>query len=149
MKSHLFTVSPSYFPGKVKGLYDAQAPMCPVCQAILLPGELQEHMEQELTKLTQLQIRYLVTNDHCLFSLHSHYNSVNLLYLPLSLFNIMPPSGFIFENHVFKSPFELFSFFQLFTSFHLSICHFLPVLRHRLSILFSFQGIINVERFSS
>ncbi|XP_042273199.1 E3 ubiquitin-protein ligase RNF220 isoform X3 [Thunnus maccoyii] len=41
---------------KVKGLYDAQAPVCPVCQAILRPGELQEHMEQELTKLAQLQI---------------------------------------------------------------------------------------------
>ncbi|KAM7409844.1 hypothetical protein PAMA_001375 [Pampus argenteus] len=42
--------------GKVKGLYDAQAPACPVCQAILRPGELQEHMEQELTKLAQIQI---------------------------------------------------------------------------------------------
>ncbi|XP_040896601.1 E3 ubiquitin-protein ligase RNF220 [Toxotes jaculatrix] len=41
---------------KVKGLYDAQTPMCPVCQAILRPGELQEHMEQELAKLAQLQI---------------------------------------------------------------------------------------------
>ncbi|XP_034438460.1 E3 ubiquitin-protein ligase RNF220 isoform X1 [Hippoglossus hippoglossus] len=41
---------------KVKGLYDAQAPMCPVCQTVLRPCELQEHMEQELTKLAQLQI---------------------------------------------------------------------------------------------
>ncbi|XP_028443797.1 E3 ubiquitin-protein ligase RNF220 isoform X3 [Perca flavescens] len=41
---------------KVKGLYDAQAPVCPVCQSILRPGELQEHMEQELTKLAQIQI---------------------------------------------------------------------------------------------
>ncbi|XP_061594309.1 E3 ubiquitin-protein ligase RNF220 [Cololabis saira] len=41
---------------KVKGLYDTQAPVCPVCQAVLRPGELQDHMEQELTKLTQLQI---------------------------------------------------------------------------------------------
>ncbi|XP_076582795.1 E3 ubiquitin-protein ligase RNF220 [Chaetodon auriga] len=41
---------------KVKGLYDAQAPMCPVCQAVLRPGELQDHMEQELTKLAHLQI---------------------------------------------------------------------------------------------
>ncbi|XP_069006043.1 E3 ubiquitin-protein ligase RNF220 [Embiotoca jacksoni] len=41
---------------KVKGLYDAQAPVCPVCQAILRPGELLEHMEQELTKLAQLKI---------------------------------------------------------------------------------------------
>uniref|UniRef100_A0A3Q4HK00 Ring finger protein 220b n=1 Tax=Neolamprologus brichardi TaxID=32507 RepID=A0A3Q4HK00_NEOBR len=42
--------------GKVKGLYDAQAPACPVCKAVLRPGELQEHMEQELAKLAQLQI---------------------------------------------------------------------------------------------
>lgn len=46
------------FAGKVKGLYDAQAPACPVCKAVLRPGELQEHMEQELAKLAQLQIRY-------------------------------------------------------------------------------------------
>ncbi|KAK2835497.1 hypothetical protein Q5P01_015981 [Channa striata] len=50
---------------KVKGLYDAQTPMCPVCQAILRPGELQEHMEQELAKLAQLQISATpVQNDH-------------------------------------------------------------------------------------
>ncbi|KAM9386064.1 E3 ubiquitin-protein ligase RNF220 [Pholidichthys leucotaenia] len=41
---------------KMKGLYDAQAPMCPVCQMVLRPGELQEHMEQELSKLAQLEI---------------------------------------------------------------------------------------------
>ncbi|XP_058494524.1 E3 ubiquitin-protein ligase RNF220 isoform X2 [Solea solea] len=41
---------------RVKGLYDAQAPMCPVCHTILRPGELQDHMEQELTKVAQLQI---------------------------------------------------------------------------------------------
>ncbi|XP_041862464.1 E3 ubiquitin-protein ligase RNF220 isoform X3 [Melanotaenia boesemani] len=41
---------------KVKGLYDTQSPVCPVCQAIMRPGELQEHMEQELAKLAQLQI---------------------------------------------------------------------------------------------
>ena len=52
------TFLPSIYPGKVKGLYDTQAPVCPVCQAILQPGELQEHMEQELAKLAQLQIRY-------------------------------------------------------------------------------------------
>uniref|UniRef100_A0A3B5BI25 Ring finger protein 220b n=1 Tax=Stegastes partitus TaxID=144197 RepID=A0A3B5BI25_9TELE len=44
---------------KVKALYDAQAPVCPVCQAMLRPGELQEHMEQELTKLAQLHITFL------------------------------------------------------------------------------------------
>ncbi|XP_007552814.1 E3 ubiquitin-protein ligase RNF220 isoform X2 [Poecilia formosa] len=41
---------------KLKGLYDTQAPVCPVCQAVLRPGELQDHMEQELSKLAQLQI---------------------------------------------------------------------------------------------
>ncbi|XP_044055740.1 E3 ubiquitin-protein ligase RNF220 isoform X1 [Siniperca chuatsi] len=51
---------------KVKGLYDAQAPACPVCQAILQPGELQEHMEQELTKLAQLQISGTPEQHDCL-----------------------------------------------------------------------------------
>ncbi|XP_047443473.1 E3 ubiquitin-protein ligase RNF220-like isoform X2 [Mugil cephalus] len=52
---------------KLKGLYDAQAPVCPVCQAILRPGELQEHMQQELSKLTQLQISATpVHHDHLL-----------------------------------------------------------------------------------
>ncbi|XP_068599408.1 E3 ubiquitin-protein ligase RNF220 [Brachionichthys hirsutus] len=41
---------------KLKCLYDAQAPVCPVCHTILRPGELQDHMEQELTKLAQIQI---------------------------------------------------------------------------------------------
>ncbi|KAJ4921217.1 hypothetical protein JOQ06_019475, partial [Pogonophryne albipinna] len=41
---------------KVKALYDAQAPMCPVCQAVLRPADLQEHMQQELTKLAHTQI---------------------------------------------------------------------------------------------
>ncbi|KAM4548225.1 E3 ubiquitin-protein ligase RNF220 [Odontesthes bonariensis] len=50
---------------KVKGLYDTQTPVCPVCQAILTPGELQEHMEQELAKLAQLQISSTsVQHDH-------------------------------------------------------------------------------------
>lgn len=96
----LLTPSLSYYPGKVKGLYDAQAPACPVCQAVLRPGELQEHMEQELTKLAQLQIRY---HNQSTNVLHSCYNSVHLL--PLSLFNIMAPSGFIVENHVLTSSF--------------------------------------------
>ncbi|KAM3838937.1 LOW QUALITY PROTEIN: E3 ubiquitin-protein ligase RNF220 [Vipera latastei] len=38
-------------------LFDSQAPICPICQVLLRPGELQEHMEQELEKLTQLNIR--------------------------------------------------------------------------------------------
>ncbi|XP_077079044.1 E3 ubiquitin-protein ligase RNF220 isoform X1 [Siphateles boraxobius] len=39
---------------KVKGLYDTQTPMCPICHAVLRPGELQEHMEQEMERLMQL-----------------------------------------------------------------------------------------------
>ncbi|XP_072129754.1 E3 ubiquitin-protein ligase RNF220a isoform X4 [Mobula birostris] len=34
-------------------LYDTQAPICPICQVLLRPSELQDHMEQELEKLTQ------------------------------------------------------------------------------------------------
>ncbi|XP_009557228.1 E3 ubiquitin-protein ligase RNF220 isoform X3 [Cuculus canorus] len=37
-------------------LFDSQAPICPICQVLLRPGEMQEHMEQELEKLTQLNI---------------------------------------------------------------------------------------------
>ncbi|XP_075791924.1 E3 ubiquitin-protein ligase RNF220 isoform X3 [Pelodiscus sinensis] len=37
-------------------LFDSQAPICPICQVLLRPGELQEHMEQELEKLAQLNI---------------------------------------------------------------------------------------------
>uniref|UniRef100_A0A3Q3H355 Ring finger protein 220b n=1 Tax=Kryptolebias marmoratus TaxID=37003 RepID=A0A3Q3H355_KRYMA len=50
---------------KLKSLYDSQTPVCPVCQAILRPGELQDHMEQELAKLAQLQISMTpVQHDH-------------------------------------------------------------------------------------
>ncbi|KAG8436995.1 hypothetical protein GDO86_007906 [Hymenochirus boettgeri] len=41
---------------KKVALFDSQAPICPICQILLRPGELQEHMEQELDKLTQLNI---------------------------------------------------------------------------------------------
>ncbi|KAK9970841.1 hypothetical protein ABG768_026747 [Culter alburnus] len=41
-------------PSKIKGLYDTQTPMCPICHAVLRPGELQEHMEQEMEHLMQL-----------------------------------------------------------------------------------------------
>ncbi|XP_067893118.1 E3 ubiquitin-protein ligase RNF220a isoform X5 [Heterodontus francisci] len=34
-------------------LYDTQAPICPICQVLLRPSELQDHMEQELEKLSQ------------------------------------------------------------------------------------------------
>ncbi|XP_051525731.1 E3 ubiquitin-protein ligase RNF220-like isoform X2 [Myxocyprinus asiaticus] len=39
---------------KVKGLYDTQTPVCPICQTVLRPGELQEHMEQEMERLVQM-----------------------------------------------------------------------------------------------
>ncbi|KAI7798031.1 putative E3 ubiquitin-protein ligase RNF220 [Triplophysa rosa] len=39
---------------KVKSVYDAQTPMCPICQTVLRPRELQEHMEQEMERLMQL-----------------------------------------------------------------------------------------------
>ncbi|XP_069498427.1 E3 ubiquitin-protein ligase RNF220 isoform X5 [Ambystoma mexicanum] len=43
--------------GKKKvALFDSQAPICPICQVLLRPGELQEHMEQEMDKLIQLNI---------------------------------------------------------------------------------------------
>ncbi|KAM4721901.1 E3 ubiquitin-protein ligase RNF220 isoform 2-T2 [Rhinophrynus dorsalis] len=41
---------------KKVALFDSQAPICPICQVLLRPGELAEHMEQELDKLTQLNI---------------------------------------------------------------------------------------------
>ncbi|KAI2661791.1 E3 ubiquitin-protein ligase RNF220 [Labeo rohita] len=50
----LFCVNPPVSPGKVKALYDTQTPMCPICHAVLRPGELQEHMEQEMERLMQL-----------------------------------------------------------------------------------------------
>ncbi|XP_060787463.1 E3 ubiquitin-protein ligase RNF220a isoform X6 [Neoarius graeffei] len=41
---------------KKVSLYDSQAPICPICQVLLRPGELQEHMEQEMERLTHLHI---------------------------------------------------------------------------------------------
>ncbi|XP_066454094.1 E3 ubiquitin-protein ligase RNF220 isoform X1 [Eleutherodactylus coqui] len=41
---------------KKVALFDSQAPICPICQVLLRPGELQEHMEQELEKLLQVNI---------------------------------------------------------------------------------------------
>lgn len=86
------------FAGKVKGLYDAQAPACPVCKAVLRPGELQEHMEQELAKLAQLQIRY-------------HAHALRIL-------------CFISQQRTFPSYHRLKSLHYL----RLSVCHFLAVL---------------------
>ncbi|XP_063283789.1 E3 ubiquitin-protein ligase RNF220 isoform X3 [Pelobates fuscus] len=41
---------------KKVALFDSQAPICPICQVLLRPGDLQEHMEQELEKLPQLNM---------------------------------------------------------------------------------------------
>uniref|UniRef100_A0A3Q3QK21 E3 ubiquitin-protein ligase RNF220 n=1 Tax=Monopterus albus TaxID=43700 RepID=A0A3Q3QK21_MONAL len=35
-------------------LYDSQAPVCPICQVLLRPGELQEHMETEIERLATI-----------------------------------------------------------------------------------------------
>lgn len=46
-------------PGKKKmSLYDSQAPVCPICQVLLRPGELQEHMETEIERLAAVCFRY-------------------------------------------------------------------------------------------
>ncbi|XP_060039870.1 E3 ubiquitin-protein ligase RNF220-like [Erinaceus europaeus] len=45
---------PSSGKKKAVTLFDSQAPICPICQVLLRPSELQEHMEQELEQLAQL-----------------------------------------------------------------------------------------------
>ncbi|GCC26946.1 hypothetical protein chiPu_0005366 [Chiloscyllium punctatum] len=50
--------------GKKKAtLYDTQAPICPICQVLLRPNELQDHMEQELEKLTQNTCKHSMLKD--------------------------------------------------------------------------------------
>ncbi|XP_048457980.1 E3 ubiquitin-protein ligase RNF220a isoform X1 [Rhincodon typus] len=44
-------------------LYDTQAPICPICQVLLRPNELQDHMEQELEKLTQSTCKHSMLKD--------------------------------------------------------------------------------------
>ncbi|KAM3866139.1 E3 ubiquitin-protein ligase RNF220a [Diretmus argenteus] len=39
---------------KKMSLYDSQAPICPICQVLLRPGELQEHMETEIERLATM-----------------------------------------------------------------------------------------------
>ncbi|KAM4605788.1 LOW QUALITY PROTEIN: E3 ubiquitin-protein ligase RNF220a [Polymixia lowei] len=39
---------------KKMSLYDSQAPVCPICQVLLRPGELQEHMETEIERLANM-----------------------------------------------------------------------------------------------
>uniref|UniRef100_A0A8C9SC99 E3 ubiquitin-protein ligase RNF220 n=1 Tax=Scleropages formosus TaxID=113540 RepID=A0A8C9SC99_SCLFO len=41
---------------KKVSLYDNQAPICPICQVLLRPGELQDHMEQEMDRLTHMHL---------------------------------------------------------------------------------------------
>ncbi|XP_035279543.1 E3 ubiquitin-protein ligase RNF220a isoform X3 [Anguilla anguilla] len=41
---------------KKPSLYDSQAPVCPICQVVLRPGELQDHMEQEMERLTHMHL---------------------------------------------------------------------------------------------
>ncbi|CAF97736.1 unnamed protein product [Tetraodon nigroviridis] len=40
-------------------LYDSQAPICPICQVLLRPGELQEHMETEIERLANICVSLL------------------------------------------------------------------------------------------
>ncbi|XP_074506389.1 E3 ubiquitin-protein ligase RNF220a isoform X8 [Sebastes fasciatus] len=39
---------------KKMSMYDSQAPICPICQVLLRPGELQEHMETEIERLAAI-----------------------------------------------------------------------------------------------
>ncbi|XP_035025813.1 E3 ubiquitin-protein ligase RNF220a isoform X5 [Hippoglossus stenolepis] len=41
----------STYGKKKMSMYDSQAPICPICQVLLRPGELQEHMETEIDRL--------------------------------------------------------------------------------------------------
>ncbi|XP_051950262.1 E3 ubiquitin-protein ligase RNF220-like [Xyrauchen texanus] len=55
-------------PCKVKGLYDTQTPVCPICQTVLRPGDLQEHMEQEMERLIQMHHSQGPAQKECLAS---------------------------------------------------------------------------------
>uniref|UniRef100_H2R1K7 E3 ubiquitin-protein ligase RNF220 n=1 Tax=Pan troglodytes TaxID=9598 RepID=H2R1K7_PANTR len=52
--TRLSVLLPSLGKKKAAALFDSQAPICPICQVLLRPSELQEHMEQELEQLAQL-----------------------------------------------------------------------------------------------
>ncbi|XP_078120893.1 E3 ubiquitin-protein ligase RNF220a isoform X7 [Sander vitreus] len=53
--SHIFKHYLKPHDGKKKmSLYDSQAPICPICQVLLRPGELQEHMETEIERLAAI-----------------------------------------------------------------------------------------------
>lgn len=54
----MFVLLPILSPGKKKmSLYDSQAPVCPICQVLLRPGELQEHMDTEIERLASVCLR--------------------------------------------------------------------------------------------
>ncbi|KAL3988025.1 ADP-ribosylation factor-like protein 4 [Sarotherodon galilaeus] len=69
---------------KKMSLYDSQAPVCPICQVLLRPGELQEHMETEIERLATICLRAIkaicVRHRHALTSptrasLATHFKS--------------------------------------------------------------------------
>ncbi|XP_034147265.1 E3 ubiquitin-protein ligase RNF220a isoform X7 [Esox lucius] len=49
---------------KKVSLYDSQAPICPICQVLLRPGELQDHMEQEMERLTHMNLSKNSSHGH-------------------------------------------------------------------------------------
>ncbi|XP_041698012.1 E3 ubiquitin-protein ligase RNF220 isoform X6 [Coregonus clupeaformis] len=49
---------------KKVSLYDSQAPICPICQVLLRPGELQDHMEQEMERLTHMHLSKNPSHGH-------------------------------------------------------------------------------------
>ncbi|KAG7332789.1 hypothetical protein KOW79_004623 [Hemibagrus wyckioides] len=51
---------------KVTCVCDVQAPVCPVCHLILRPDELQEHVEQEMERLSQLHLSVSPAQSECL-----------------------------------------------------------------------------------
>lgn len=62
-----------FYAGKKKiSLYDSQAPICPICQVLLRPGELQEHMETEIERLANICLRYVCSHSGS----YSHMNSL-------------------------------------------------------------------------
>lgn len=72
----VFSPVPMFFfvcAGKKKiSLYDSQAPICPICQVLLRPGELQEHMETEIDRLAHICLRYVCAHS----GIYSHTNSL-------------------------------------------------------------------------
>ncbi|XP_064848829.1 E3 ubiquitin-protein ligase RNF220-like isoform X1 [Oncorhynchus masou masou] len=49
---------------KKVSLYDSQTPICPICQVLLRPGELQDHMEQEMERLTHMHLSKNPSHGH-------------------------------------------------------------------------------------